>query len=261
MWSIVFIFTLMTLLLIIRQYRRKTTLESIMRELNSTNISNLESFRKMLHAKESTVELLVRNMVSFIQTTIDTTEKDSPVVIRKRIKETIIDIANEDFWKELRTYLDKNHNNVISNIAKNPRINESDIKFLELACCGFSYVEMAITLGYSTNYVSNKRIKIQKKLNLKQSLQDYLNEAMKGWESAFLAFLQVTFYTPTVFGNIIIVIYIFDYQNITKAAFYTIILKHANPFILNRWLSDNYRGVKNLLNFSFNFEKWMLTAM
>jgi DNA-binding NarL/FixJ family response regulator len=119
-------------------------------------------------------------MVDFMQFTINTTENDSPSVIRKRIKQKIQSVVDDNFWRELRFYLDKRYNNIISNIAKNPRINETDIRFIELVCCGFSYVEVAITLGYSTNYVSNKRIKIQKKLKLKETLSDYLNQAMKG---------------------------------------------------------------------------------
>ena len=113
-----------------------------------------------------------------INISIDTVEKDPPSVIRKRIKETITDVADENFWAELRAYLDNNYNNIISNIAENPKINDTDIRFIELVCCGFSYIEMAITLGYSINYISNKRLKIKKKLHINISLEEYLKQAM-----------------------------------------------------------------------------------
>ena len=164
---------------IIYQYRKVRHVKSILSELNNVTINTHEALLEQLHAKEASIERLVKNMVSFMQTSINTTENDPPSVIRKRIKDTITDVADDDFWDELRAYLDKNHNNIISNIAMNPKINDSDLRFIELACCGFSYIEMAITLGYSTNYVSNKRIKIKRKLNLTIPLEDYLKQAMK----------------------------------------------------------------------------------
>ena len=162
----------------IHQYRKNLIIKSILRDIKKEKVDTHETFLQRIHDKESSIELLVHNMVTFIQCAINTAEHDSPAIIRKRIKESIHDVINEDFWNELRAYLDKNHNNIISNIAKNPRINDTDIRFIELVCCGFSYIEIAITLGYSANYVSNKRMKIQRKLRLHQSLNDYLNQEM-----------------------------------------------------------------------------------
>ena len=135
---------------------------------------------EQIHEKETRIELLVRNLVKFVQATINTTEKDSLSVIRRNIKENISDLANDEFWLELRNYLDNNYNGVISKIAACPKINDTDIRFIELVCCGFSYIEIAITLGYVPNFVSNKRVRIQKKLGISVPLQDYLNRLMNG---------------------------------------------------------------------------------
>ena len=113
-----------------------------------------------------------------MQTSIDASEKDSPTVIRRRIKETISSIVDENFWIELRSFLDRNHDNVISSIAQNPKITVKDLKFIMLMCCGFDYVEIAITLGYKPKYISQKRTEIAKKLALNIPLQDYLNHRM-----------------------------------------------------------------------------------
>ncbi len=180
LWSIILLALLIIGLLLLRQYKKNQDVIAIIQEIKKSSINTHDTLLGELLTKETSIENLVRNMVDFMQFTINTTEKDSPSVIRKRIKQKIQAVVNEDFWRELRFYLDKRHNNIISNIAKNPRINETDIRFIELVCCGFSYVEIAITLGYSTNYISNKRIKIQKKLKLKETLSDYLNQAMKG---------------------------------------------------------------------------------
>ena len=115
----------------------------------------------------------------FIQSTIETIEKYPPGIIGRNIKENIRNVACEEFWLELRDYLDNNYNGIISQIARNPKINDTDIRFIELACCGFSYIEMAITLGYTPNFISNKRIRIQKKLGISVPLSDYLNHLMQ----------------------------------------------------------------------------------
>ena len=180
LWSIILFALLIIGLLLLRQYKKNQDVIAIIQEIKKSSINTHDTLLGKLLTKETSIENLVRNMVDFMQFTINTTENDSPSVIRKRIKQKIQSVVDDNFWRELRFYLDKRYNNIISNIAKNPRINETDIRFIELVCCGFSYVEIAITLGYSTNYVSNKRIKIQKKLKLKETLSDYLNQAMKG---------------------------------------------------------------------------------
>jgi DNA-binding NarL/FixJ family response regulator len=111
-----------------------------------------------------------------MQTIIETSEKDSPTVIRKRIKQSIRSITNDAFWNELRGYIDKNYNNIITEISENPKISEKDLRLIELSLCGFDYVEIAITLGYRPEYISQKRREIAKKLNLGVSLNDYLEE-------------------------------------------------------------------------------------
>ncbi len=165
--------------LLIYHYRRIHYIKSIIRELEHSKIDNHEDLLHLIDAKDSVIELFVQNMVAFMQQSIDATEKDSPAIIRRRLKESIKDVVNDDFWKALRRHLDKNYNNVITKIAQNPKIMENDLHFIELCCCGFNYVEIAITLGYSPNYISNKRKGIARKLGLKKSsLQEYLIEAM-----------------------------------------------------------------------------------
>ena len=179
-WIAVLLLLIPIVLLVIYQQHKILTVNSLLREIKKVDVDKHESFLQKLHNKESAIEHLTRNMVEFIQTTIDSTEHDAPSITRRRIKESIGIIAtNEEFWQQLRTFLDKNHNNIITELSRNPRINNTDIRFIELVCCGFSYVEIAITLGYSPNYVSNKRIKIQKKLGIKKQLNEYLNELMK----------------------------------------------------------------------------------
>ena len=158
--------------------RRMRYIKSITQELQHASVNNHEEFLEQIDKKDIVIERFVKNMVKFMQMSIETSEKDSPAVIRRRIKESISDIANNDFWKTLRSYLDRNYNNIISTIAQYPGITESDLRFIELSCCGFDYIESAITLGYSPNYISKKRKIISKKIGLSIPLQDYLSQMM-----------------------------------------------------------------------------------
>ena len=178
--SVLLAILLLVMILVIYHFRKLRIVKLIIRELKTENVNTHEALLKKLQARDSSIVKLVGNLVDFMRSSIEISEKDSPKVIKKRIQESICELADENFWKELRTYLDSNHDNIISNIAKNKKINEADLRFIELTCCGFSYVEMAIMLGYSPNFVSNKRIRITKKLGLKVPLQDYLDNAMNG---------------------------------------------------------------------------------
>ena len=176
-WKIIALI-LVSLILIsvisIYHFRRIHRGKAIINELKHSNVDKHEHLLKQIDAKDSVIELFVQNMVSFMQTTIDTSENDSPSVVRKRIKETITSVVDDEFWQELKTYINKKHNNLIAEIAKNPKIKEIDLRFIELLCCGFNYIEIAITLNYTPKYISQKRKEIAKKLNLKVPLQDFL---------------------------------------------------------------------------------------
>ena len=156
-------------------------LRSAIKEIEKMRIEMVDKHVELtdkIGEKNSVIDLFVRNMVSFMQTAIESAEHDSPSVMRKKVKNCIISVETDVFWDELRTYLDNHYNNVITKIAQNPKITSQDLKFIELSCCGFNYVEIAIALEYSPNYISNKRKSIAKKMGIKLPLQDYLDRLM-----------------------------------------------------------------------------------
>ncbi len=164
----------------IYHYRRVHFIQSIIRELLYASVDQHEELLNQIDAKEEALQQFVRDMVAFMQTTIDASENDPPAVIRQRVKAGIDTVvADEKFWNSLRSYLDKNHNNFISKIAQNPKIKDKDLMFIELCCCGFNYVEISITMGYVPKYISQKRQEIARKLDLKMPLLDYLKIAMQ----------------------------------------------------------------------------------
>ena len=151
---------------------------AIIRNLKNTQIHDHAELLNQLDAKSDVIGRLIRNLVSLLKCCSGDEAHGSTVEISKQIKETIVEVANEDFWRELRTFLDKNYNGIISTFANHPRITSKDLNFIELSCCGFSYIEMAIVLDYSPRYVINKRKIIAQKLGLDIPLQDYLEQLM-----------------------------------------------------------------------------------
>ena len=160
-------------------YRRMHRIKAIMNELKHSRINKHESLVSQ-DSQSGEISEFIENLVTFLQTIIDSSQHEPPSVIRKRVKEGIGNMtANEDFWNALRTHLDQNYNGLITRFAKNPRISDKDLKFIELCCCGFDYLEIAIVMNYTPKYISQKRKDVARKLHLRTPLQNYLDDAMK----------------------------------------------------------------------------------
>ena len=161
-------------------YRRVHRIKAIIEELKHTSINKHESLVQQ-DPQNSEISEFIGSLVAFMQTSIDSSQHDSPSVIRKRVQDGIGNItASEDFWRALKTHIDQNYDGLITRLAQNPRITDNDLKFIELCCCGFDYLEIAIVMDYTPKYISQKRKDVARKLHLRIPLQEYLENAMKG---------------------------------------------------------------------------------
>ncbi len=157
--------------------RRLQRTRAVINELRNSDFSSpLDSINR-IEDKSEVIEHLLGNLVTLIKLSSKTTN-NSTTKLAKQIKETVVDVANEDFWIELRTYLDKKHNGIISNLQQTHNLKEKDLRFIELSCCGFSHVIIALILGYAPNYVLNKRKNLASKMGLEMPLKEYLNHMM-----------------------------------------------------------------------------------
>ena len=167
-------------LLIIEHLRRAHNTKAIIKELDNINLIHANELLGQIDAHDTAIEHLIVNLISILKTCVNPSSKQiSSAQLARQIKESIVDVADEGFWNELRSHLDHKHNNVISIIAQNPDISKKDLKFIELSCCGFSYLEIAMILGYSPRYVLNKRKIIAQKMGIQAPLQDHLNGLME----------------------------------------------------------------------------------
>ena len=159
--------------------RRLQRTKAIINELHNIHPTYPAEVLDKFDANDQSIKHVVSNLVSILKICIDENSRPtSTTQLARQIKETIIDVADDKFWKALRTYLDKEYNNVVTAIADNPNITPKDLKLIELQCCGFSYLEIALILDYAPRYVLNKRRNITKKLGLEIPLMDYLKDLM-----------------------------------------------------------------------------------
>ena len=167
------------IMLTIAYLRRLQRTRVIIKELQNINPTYPAQMLNKFDAKDESIKHVVSNLVSILKMCIDENSRPtSTTQLARQIKETIIDVADDNFWTALRTYLDKDYNNVVSVIANNPNITLKDLKLIELMCCGFSYLEIALILDYAPKYVLNKRRNIAKKLELEVPLMEYLKGLM-----------------------------------------------------------------------------------
>ena len=177
----VFALIIITMLLIAYMRRIRNT-KAIIKELeNNYNPTRINVLLNQFDAKNKSIGHLVTNLVSILKSCVAEADKRGfTSQLAQQIKEKIVDVADDNFWNELRSYLDNEHNGMITNIAKNPNITAKDLRFIELACCDFTYLEMAIILDYTPRYVLNKRKLIAKKMGIQIPLLDYLSKQMQG---------------------------------------------------------------------------------
>ena len=152
--------------------------KAIINELNNSDQNRQINLLGQLEDKSVIIERLLSNLVEIIKLCTRNNAKNSTSHLAQQIKETIVNVVNEDFWNELRALLDKQHHGLISNLVQTHNLNEKDLKFIELTCSGFNYVEMAIIMDYSPRYILNKRKILAKKMGLDMPLQEYLNGLM-----------------------------------------------------------------------------------
>lgn len=153
-------------LLTLAYLRRLHSTKAIIKELENAKINDYEYLLKQLDSKSAVIERFLTNLVTLMKSITGNEAQNSTSQVAQQIQETIADVANDDFWNELRSYLDKKHNGLISNVARTHNLKEKDLRFIELCFCGLSNVEIAIILGYALKYISNKRKILSEKLGI-----------------------------------------------------------------------------------------------
>ena len=87
-------------------------------------------------------------------------------------------VPTDSYWTNLHTLANDLHRNVLVEAQRiaGGALNDSEVNFLALYCCGFSRTVIMICMKYkSLGTVSNKKIQISKKLGV-DNLDDFVND-------------------------------------------------------------------------------------
>ena len=181
-WTIIAILLIAVLLASLftaLNFRKTRNTKAIIKELVKEKHDNHSYFLYQLNAKNSVIERQLTNLVELMKQCASNAEMQNlSSKEAQKIKDTIINAANDDFWIELCTHLDKTYHGMITELSHNPGISKKDLRFICLCCCGFSNSEIALIMNYSLKYISNKRKNTIQKLGIDIPLQEYLNRLM-----------------------------------------------------------------------------------
>ena len=121
------------LLFAIYHYRRENYIKSLAEELQHARINRHEQLLEQVDTHNHVIGQFVKNMVSFMQTLMEASEKDGPTTLRQRVKDGLGSITTgEDFWDALRAHVDLTHDGLISRIAEDPGMTSKDLKDLTM---------------------------------------------------------------------------------------------------------------------------------
>lgn len=102
---------------------------------------------------------------------------------KERIQKTRLP---DDFWKDFQYFVNSKYGNILSRLKERcPDLSDDELHIVGLMCCGYSYIEIAICMGYTNpNYVSTKKLRISKKLGISEPLKEFIAHFVDNAESS-----------------------------------------------------------------------------
>lgn len=187
LWSALFFCVttvcLVLAIVIVRRRHRLREYRQLMEQVQGENRSMKSRLFAQLE-KGGRLETAFSGLLDNIRELIDMSYRyaDQPALFSKKFKERIQKSKlPDDFWRDFRYFVDMKYGRVLSRLQEAyPELSDEELHFVGLMCCGFSYVEIAVCMGYSNpNYVNTKKARIAKKMNLSEPLKDYLVRMME----------------------------------------------------------------------------------
>ena len=187
LWSALFFCVttvcLVLAIVIVRRRHRLREYRQLVEQVQGENRSMKSRLFAQLE-KGGRLETAFSGLLDNIRELIDMSYRyaDQPALFSKKFKERIQKSKlPDDFWRDFRYFVDMKYGRVLSRLQEAyPELSDEELHFVGLMCCGFSYVEIAVCMGYSNpNYVNTKKARIAKKMNLSEPLKDYLLRMME----------------------------------------------------------------------------------
>lgn len=176
------------LLLSLIYYRRLHRYDKITAELKLTATEQMDDLA-VLKKNIEKLKIQDKQLMGFISSHLNLTKEmieacyHSP---NSKLTEKVRKIVefqqdNKNEWTQLYHYIDAEYNGIIHKTRNDySQLNDKDLLLIALTCTGFSYIQIAIIMGY-TNATSIGTIKqrLARKMNLDGTLNDYINSVVK----------------------------------------------------------------------------------
>ena len=171
------------LLLALLFYRRSHRYDKLVLELKDQSTSQMEDLTGMQHSisemqiKDERLKSFISSHMDMMREMIDACYHEPNNRIAENMKRIVkFQDSNKDNWVKLYDYIDLEHNDIMSRTRENyPQLNDRELLLLALTCMGYSYIHIAIIMGYSNaTSVSVIKQRLVKKMGLECSLNEYI---------------------------------------------------------------------------------------
>ena len=182
-WGIVATVTLSLLLFALLFYRRSHRYDKLVIELKDQSQSQMQDLTGMQHSinelqiNDERLKGFIASHMGMMREMIEACYHEPNNRIAENMKRIVkFQDSNKENWVKLYDYIDLEHNNIMTlTREKYPELNDKDLLLLALTCMGYSYIHIAIIMGYSNaTSVSVIKQRLVKKMGLDCSLNEYI---------------------------------------------------------------------------------------
>ncbi len=165
-------------------YRKKKEWESLLEEHKNANTElinkNIEVSNVNKECKLAIYDLLKKidswvKMKQNMPENLFASRFENSFILGKKKKD--IRIEDGDFWLNMQNLADATFGKDLKNLEeKFPRLSKDDLYIIALKYLGFSYITIAVCMGYKDkSYVNKKKDRIPKKIGLDMTFDEFLN--------------------------------------------------------------------------------------
>ena len=171
------------LLLALLLYRRSHRYDRLVLELKDQSQNQMQDLTDMqqsineLQINDERLKGFISSHMGMMREIIEACYHEPNNRIAENMKRIVkFQDNNKDNWVKLFDYIDLEHNNIMTRTRQNyPELNDRELLLLALTCMGFTYIQIAIIMGYSNaTSVSVIKQRLVKKMGLDCSLNEYI---------------------------------------------------------------------------------------
>jgi hypothetical protein len=184
MMGISLIAVIVIALLALAYLRRIRNTKAIIRALkkeSDTQIATLSSVQQKIDAyriDNQKIKDFVNKQLEMLREITAACYHDPQNKLGRQVREILqFNDNNQRNWEGLYDYIDVEYNNIMSTTRKYyPQLDDKDMLLLALSCLGFTYVQIAMIMGYTNaTSIGTLKSRLAAKMELDGSLNDYIS--------------------------------------------------------------------------------------